>query len=157
MSDDILRLVMRWLHVIAAIVAVGGSTFLRFVLMPVAGKVLSDEEHERLRQPLMRRWKMFVHTSILVFLVSGFYNYLVVTLPQHSGQPVYHMMMGIKILLALAVFALAIGLTSRFGWSAALRAKPLRWLAVLLLCAYLVVLIAGALRMMAPLSAVSDS
>jgi uncharacterized membrane protein len=150
MSDEILRLVMRWLHVIAAIVAVGGSTFLRLVLMPVAGKVLADEEHERLRQPLMRRWKIFVHTSIFLFLVSGFYNYLVVTLPEHSGQPLYHMGMGIKILLAVVVIVLAIGLTSRFGWSAALRAKPARWLGVLLLCAYLIVLIAGALRMMGP-------
>jgi uncharacterized membrane protein len=148
MSNELLRLAMRWLHIIAAIVAVGGSTYLCLVLMPIAGKVLSHEEHERLRQPLMRRWKIFVHTCILLFLVSGFYNYIVVTLPLHSGQPLYHMMMGVKILLAFAVFALAIGLTSRFGWSAALRAKPRRWLGVLLLCAYVIVLIAGILRMM---------
>ena len=111
-KEMILPLIMRWAHVLAAIVAVGGSIYMRFVLMPVAASVLEEEPHKRLRAALTRLWQRFVHACILLFLVSGFYNYLAVTRLNHVSQPLYHALFGIKFLLALGVFALALILTS---------------------------------------------
>ena len=143
---SLLALAMRWMHMLAAIVAVGGSIFIRFVLMPVADKALSDEEHARLREPLMRRWKMFVHLCILLFLVSGFYNFGVAFA---AGPPwEYHMLFGIKFLLAIAVFFLAVALTSRKAWSQPMRDKPRRWLALLVLLAVLTVMVGGVLKVL---------
>jgi len=36
---------------------------------------------------------------VALLLISGLYNYLAVTRVQHAGQPLYHMLFGIKFLL----------------------------------------------------------
>jgi len=146
MSVALLPLLMRWTHILAAIVALGGSIYVRFVLMPSAQQVLDDKTHAELRTAVTRRWMRFVHTCILLFLVSGFYNYLAVQAPAHQGQSIYHMLFGIKFLLAVVVFALAIALTSLKPWSARLRANAKTWLAVLIVLAILVVALSGYMR-----------
>ena len=142
-----LPLLMRWIHVGSAIVLVGGLIFYRLVFVPVASKVLSDEELEKLREPLMRRWKMYIHPSILLFLISGFYNYLVVTRGLHEGQGLYHALFGMKFLLALCVFALAIIMTSTMTWSEKLRKNRALW-SILVLLAVAVALIGGYMKVM---------
>lgn len=139
-------LIMRWAHIFAAVIAVGGAIFLRFVLMPSAQASLDDAAHARLRSALIGRWQKFVHTCVLLFLVSGFYNYLAITRFEHEGQPLYHMLFGIKFLLALAVFALAVALTSLKSWSEKLRSNSRMWLVVLVALAAAVILVSGYMR-----------
>ncbi|MBX7258401.1 MAG: hypothetical protein K1Y02_18705 [Candidatus Hydrogenedentes bacterium] len=139
-------LVMRWMHILAAITAVGGVTFLRFVLIPAAERVLDDSAHAKLRESVIKRWQKLVHLCILLFLVSGFYNYLMITRHDHAGQALYHALFGIKFLLALGVFALAVALTSLKQWSAGLRAKSKTWLAVLFIMAVGIVLISSTMK-----------
>lgn len=147
MNDvDVIVLLMRWAHILSAIVAVGGSFFMRMVLMPAANAALSDDEHAKLRPVLVKRWQKVIHVCILLFLISGFYNYLVVTSPMHQGQPLYHMLFGIKFLLAMLVFFLAIVLTSLKPWAARVRANAKLWLGLLVALAITVVLISGFLR-----------
>lgn len=140
----LLPLIMRWAHILSAIVAVGGTFFVRFVLMPAADATLSEEAHSNLRPALMGRWQKVVHTCILLFLVSGLYNYLVITRFEHAGQPLYHALFGTKFLLAILVFALAIALTSKRQTSLHVKAKS--FLALLVLLATAVVLISGIMR-----------
>ena len=146
-TDLVIPLLMRWIHIGTAIVLVGGLVFYRLVFVPVANKILSDEERERLREPLMRRWKLYIHPPIVLFLISGFYTYAFVTSSQHNGQALYHALFGVKFLLALGVFALGIMLTSTMKWSEQIRTKQALW-AVLLLLSTAVVLIAGFMRTM---------
>ena len=141
-----LALVMRWAHILAAIVALGGSVFLRLVYLPAVASTLPEEPATRLRERILSRWKRIVHTCILLFLVSGFYNYLVVTGPAHKGQPLYHALFGVKFLLALAVFYLALALTSSSRFGAGLRKKGPVGLTLLVLFAVLIVLISGYLK-----------
>src|SRR5437870_3822681 len=82
---DVLALIFRWLHIGPAIVLVGGTAFMLFVLLPAA-KEISDEEHQKLRAGVLSRWKRFVHTGIALFLISGFYNYIVIQAPLHRGD-----------------------------------------------------------------------
>jgi uncharacterized membrane protein len=132
-SNELIALVMRWIHILCA-VAVGGSILFHWlVLRPAAAKALSPEQHAALREALMKRWKMIIHPSIVLFLISGFYNFMVVTAPLHKGQGEYHMMFGIKFLLAIGVFAMAIILTSTKKWSEKWRQGAAGWMLLALL------------------------
>jgi uncharacterized membrane protein len=138
----------RWIHVGTAIVVVGGTVFLRLVLMPAAAR-LSDEAHETLRGHLMRTWKFFVHIGIVLFLVSGFYNYIAVSIPRHKGASdagFYHGLIGTKILLAFVVFFLAEALVGRSAAFEGMRHNRKTWLGVIILLAAAIVCISGFLK-----------
>ena len=96
----------------------------------------------------MGRWKKFVAVGIVLFLISGFYNYLVVALPSHRGDEhkIYHMLMGLKIVLAFAVFFLASALTGRSKALESIRRNSMQWLGVMVLLAFATVAIAGFLK-----------
>jgi uncharacterized membrane protein len=139
-AADLIALVSRWVHMGTAIVLLGGSVFQRFVVFPSA-RALSEEQQAQLRERIVMRWKKFVMSGIALLLITGFYNYL-----STSHPPRYHMLMGIKILLALGVFFLASALTGRSAGLAAIRQNAGRWLGVLIALAAVVVGIAGYLK-----------
>lgn len=142
----LLPVILRWMHMLAAIVTVGGSFYILFVLAPLAGPTLGEEAAARLREALRKRWMMLVHASIALLIFSGFYNYLAITRFQHQGQALYHMLFGIKFLLALGVFFFAVALTSSSAALARIRANPLPWLRLQVILALAVVLLAGVMH-----------
>lgn len=135
----------RWVHVGMTVVLVGGSVFLRYVLMPAA-ESLPEAEQEALRGRVAARWRRFVGIGVGLLLLSGLYNYLVVTRPLHAGQGLYHGLMSAKILIALVVFFLASALTGRSKALEPIRQKSKTWLTALILLAFVVVAIAGFLK-----------
>ncbi len=130
MNMLLVDLLLRWAHVGAAIVLIGGAVFTRFVLLPAAAE-LPDDQHLALKERLRTRWSKIVAGGILVLLVSGLFNYLHVR-GQHKGQAVYHAVMGTKILLALGAFFLASVLSGRSAKFAPLRENSRKWLLVLI-------------------------
>src|SRR5690606_2849601 len=146
--DIWLSVVSRWTHIGSAIVILGGSIFLRFVVMPAAAS-LPEDEHLALRGRIMARWKRFVHAGIALFLLSGFYNYFQ-AMPLHKGQPLYHALIGTKILLALAVFLLASGLVGKSRLFEPLRKAAPRWLLITITLATLIVGISGYVKVAVP-------
>lgn len=131
----------RFVHVATAITLVGGSVFTLLVLLPAA-KLLSPETHSQLAQGVASRWKRIVHLGILLFLVSGFYNYYR-AIDVHRGDGLYHMLVGSKMLLALGVFFIASALVGRSAGLAGIRAQRGRWLTILVALATLIVLISS--------------
>jgi len=144
----ILPLLMRWAHILSAIFLMGGAFFMRFVLMPVANVVLEDGAHNELRLALRARWKKFVFVFVTLFLVSGFYNYLAVTRFEHQGVAVYHMLFGIKFLVAMAVFMLAMLLIGSSSLALRVQANSARWMGVMLFLALITVAIGGYMKLM---------
>jgi uncharacterized membrane protein len=142
---EMLSILSRWIHVGTAIVVVGGTVFLRFVLLPVA-EGLPQTEHDQLRAGVMGRWKKFVMIGIALFLLSGFYNYIVVSVPKHRGDHTYHMLMGIKITLAFVVFFFASVLVGRSPRFEPLRQARKKWLLVVLGLATVIIAISGYLK-----------
>jgi uncharacterized membrane protein len=142
MSVDTLS---RILHVLAAILLLGGGLFTRFVLMPAAAE-LPDDQHQRLKESIARRWRYLVALGIALLIFSGFYNYLVVMVPKHKGDGPYHMLMGIKILLAFVAFFFASALAGRSKGLAGIRQNAKLWLTVTIGVSTLVVAIAGYLK-----------
>ena len=133
--------VSRIVHVSTAITLVGGSLFLLLVLMPSV-KSLDDSVRQQLHDLVVGRWKRFVHSGILLFLLSGFYNYIR-AIPQHKGDGLYHALIGTKMLLALGVFFLAAALVGRSEKLGFIRENRSRWMTVLVLLAAVIVVISG--------------
>lgn len=131
----------RFVHVATAITLVGGSVFTLLVLLP-AVKVLSEDAHQTLAGAVTSRWKRFVHLGILLFLVSGFYNYMR-AIPLHKGDGLYHALLGTKMLSALGVFFIASALVGRSPKMESFRRNRPKWLAVLVLLAATIVGISG--------------
>ena len=143
--DVALQLFLRWIHIGSAITVVGGTAFMLLVLLPAANQIL-HEEHLKLRAAVLKRWKWFVHGGVALFLISGFYNYIVFMAPQHKGDGLYHALMGVKMLLAMAVFGLAEILVGRSSLAEKLRQNAKKFLAINLTLAVIIVMLSGFLK-----------
>lgn len=145
--DDVINVLSRWIHVATAIVLLGGMAFQRFVLLPSAAE-LPDAEHDKLRAAVLGRWKKFVHAGIGLLLLTGFYNYLGAPTPANPpiSWKLYHPLVGTKILIALALFAMSSGMVGRSNAFAGLRANPKRTLTIMLLLGAMIVGLSGYLK-----------
>ncbi len=149
---DYLNIIFRWTHVAAVIVMVGGVFFLRMVVHPVLMR-LDEQQRGPLRAGILGRWKFVVHACVVLILGSGLYNYLGVTRPLHEGQPQYHMLIGIKILLAMLVFFIAEALVGRAKAFEPIRKATPVWLIVSLVLAAAIIAISSYVKFIPPASA----
>jgi hypothetical protein len=100
---DVLYELMRWLHLASMGVLIGGMIFARLG-MTRAMENVAPESREPLIERAVALYKPFVFTAIGGLVLSGSYNLL--TTPGHSRF--YHLLLGMKLLLALHVFSVAI-------------------------------------------------
>src|ERR1700682_3809653 len=97
---DVLPVLMRWLHISAAALLVGGLLYGRLVLKATS-ETLSPDVVEKLSDSAAALFRPRVIACVLLLLLSGVYDILVT--PAHTTR--YHIWLGIKLLLALHVFA----------------------------------------------------
>jgi hypothetical protein len=100
---EILIPLMRWLHITSAITLVGGIFYARFVIAP-SENFLPPDARAQLDEAAARHFRPIVFAAIGGLLIAGMFNLL--TKPGHT--PLYHALFGIKVLLALHVFSVAI-------------------------------------------------
>lgn len=141
---DTFDLLSRWLHMLAAMGAVGGTLFMRFALLPATAQ-LAPESRDALLQAVRSRWAKAVMGAIALLLLSGLYNISRKEIT-YQVSPLYHALFGVKFLLAMGIFFLASALVGRSEAYAGIRRHAGRWLLVNLLLAVLVVCISGVLR-----------
>ncbi len=143
---ELAALVSRWLHIVGAIAAVGGAIFALFVLLPASG-VLSPEAREKFHAAVRQRWSKIVFTAIGILLLSGLYNFVMISKGFRGELPWwYHPLFGIKFLLALAVFAIASLLAGRTTLAQRMRSRMKFWMSLNLLLAALIIAISGVMR-----------
>lgn len=138
---QVLDTLMQWLHITAAVTGVGAFIYVWRVLGPSLAEV-PQETRGKLAAQLVARARPISFTVIAVLVITGLYNYLTRIATRPSS---YHMILGIKILLALHVFTVAILLAVPPGVNPARDAKRPRLIAgaavsgiiILLLSAYL--------------------
>ncbi len=94
-------LFMKFLHLIAAIVWLGGISFLLFSLRPIASKVLPPPLRLPLMAQSMQRFFGIAWACVLVLLMSGLVMLLAVGMKNAPAG--WHAMLGIGLLM-FAVF-----------------------------------------------------
>ena len=132
----------QWVHVSAAVIGVGGMAFLLFVLFPSVG-VLNEEQRDGLLKSVLGRFRWVAWSVILLLLASGLYNAKLVWLVPWGT---YWTFLTIKIVLALAVFAIVLCLTIPLGIFNWFRQRRKQWLYTAFGLAMLVILISAYLR-----------
>jgi uncharacterized membrane protein len=99
---DALNVFMRWLHISSVVTLIGGIIFGRLVMIPASG-ALSADTRAALGEKAALAFRPLVGAAIAALLVSGTYN--IVSSPGHTVK--YHILLGVKLLLVLHVFASA--------------------------------------------------
>jgi len=154
MGPDPVLLLLRWAHILAAIIAMGGLFFARFGLLPGL-EIVDAETRDRIHDAIRRRWLPWVIGAITVLLATGLVNFLLFNaLVKESGwaggmwmkQTGYHTLFGAKFLLALAVFYFASALIGRGESTQWVRDDRAKWLGITLWLALGTVLLSGYMR-----------
>lgn len=152
--SDVYLVALRWGHILAAIVAVGGLFFARFGLLPGLNAVDADAQ-AKIHESIRRSWLPWVILAITLLLVTGLVNlvlflYRVDEEKWADGlwmkQERYHLLFGIKFLLSMVVFYFASALVGRGQGTQWVRNSRAFWLSFTLLLAVAVVLLSGWMR-----------
>ena len=94
---DVLGVIMRWLHISSVVTLIGGMLYASLALRGVDGA-------EPFAEKAAARFRPLVWASVVALILSGAYN--VASMPGHS--PRYLVLLGIKLLLVMHVFASAL-------------------------------------------------
>ncbi|MFO0839812.1 MAG: hypothetical protein U1D55_14975 [Phycisphaerae bacterium] len=143
-----LELLLRVLHIGFAATVIGAAIFQYFAVLPSL-RTLPDAQRSELRESLASRWRPWVFAAIAVLLITGLLNFVLFKVPAYRGAPnagMYHMLFGLKLLLALAVFhqATMLVLSGRSGEKR--REMPAGTFQVLLGLYAAIVVVAGVMR-----------
>jgi putative copper export protein len=98
---DIVNFVNKWLHLLSISGMLGGILFMRFVAIPAFANGGIDSSE--VGQVIRRRYAVLIAILWGVVLVTGFLNFVLVS--PNAGKS-YHMIVGMKIVLALIMFAI---------------------------------------------------
>ena len=144
-ATDTLALVLRWMHIVPAVVAGGATAFAWIALLP-AFATLPEADQSRLKETIDRRWRVVVMVCITLLLVSGIANFILYQAPAHKGQSLYHALFGVKFVAAMIVFFLGSALSGRSAAFAPIRANSRFYAGVAAMLVLVILLISGVLR-----------
>ena len=138
----ILDILFRWIHVTAAVLAVGGAFFIRF-LLPRGLQLIDDpSRREELLLRCRRAFKMLVHPAILGLLVSGVYNTIRAWPKYKLDFSRTHVFWGPHLILGLIVMGISLWLLA----GKTLRKNHRRWMASNVSLMLLTILMASAVK-----------
>jgi uncharacterized membrane protein len=145
-----LLLLLRYAHILGAITLMGGTIFMRFALRPVVVS-LPPETKLAIHEQVRSRWSKFVMLASALLLISGLTNLALAG--RYTFEPIlgmekggYHMLVGVKFLLALPIFFIAALMTGRSSLAKRVQASAELWMNVNLALALTMVLIGGYLK-----------
>jgi uncharacterized membrane protein len=134
---------MQWVHVMSAVVGLGGMAFLLLILIPSL-RVLSADQREALSKAVAIRFRWAIWSAMALLLISGLYH-----VRRYYWEEPWDRawrLLALKISLAFAVFGIILGLTIPFYLFEPLRAQRRIWLLVAFILGVVVVLISTYLR-----------
>ena len=133
----VLGVSMRWIHIASVVTLIGGFIFARFALAPALA-ALPQADRSALDKRVAGNFRPLLYTVLATVLGSGLYNYLT----KASYPPHYHMIIGIKFIFVLHVFAVAI----LYSMPDAAEAKRRRWLSGMVATSLIIIGISSYLR-----------
>jgi uncharacterized membrane protein len=143
-----IQVLSRVLHLLSAMIMVGGLFYMRTVLAPSAttGATIGEACFADRRSV----WARWVGMTTFFLLASGIYNLLTI-IGQSKATGVklpatYHMLLGIKFLLALLVMFVMSILAGKTTIADKFRGQMQKWLNLAWLAAIAIVVLAGVMR-----------
>lgn len=137
---------LRWFHIVPAIILVGGSIFMWLAYVPTAAEV-DEDVRDKMWAGIRKRWALLIMASTLFLLVSGFINFgLALNTLGEEGKSTYHMLFGIKLILALVVFFFSSVLAGRSKLAEKFRQRERMWWSVNAITAIVLVCLAGVMK-----------
>lgn len=137
----VLYVVLRILHIISAMILVGGLFYTKIVLVPAGVDPYAGNRQV---------WAKWVGIATLFLLVSGLVNFWnIMQLAKADGTPLpptYHMLFGIKFLLGLVLMFLAAILAGKTALAEKFRQNMGRWLGIAWTVSLAIVIIGAVLR-----------
>ena len=122
------------IHVIVAFFIAGTLLFQWRAVHPVLS---SSDEDDQIRGQIRSRWAPMVHIGATILIVTGFYQLMAVGMPKVEFQktleesvPAYHMLAGIKMMLAIAALFIAGAMVGRSGLMVKIRQSASKWLSL---------------------------
>lgn len=148
-------LASRVLHVGSAALLVGGLFYLRMIVGPQVAA--GESSAEAVFGTRRKWWGITVMATTLLLLASGFYNlFMVIIWPNESLPPLYHMLFGMKFLLALVLLFVAAALGGRSKLAGHMRGALKMWLNLALAVALVIFVLAAVMRFIPKIPAVAD-
>jgi uncharacterized membrane protein len=93
------RMLVLFVHVVAVILALGGSLFATFALAPILAQELEAPARLAVTRRVIRRLGMIVLTALAVLILTGILNVLL------TG--IFSALLGVKLVLVMIVIVLA--------------------------------------------------
>ncbi len=144
--DAIVPILSRVLHILPAMVLVGGLFYLRTMVVPIGG----EDPYAGRRTA----WARTVGICTMLLLATGFYNFMaILNQAKEAGEklpPAYHMLFGIKFLLALLVMFIAAILSGKTETAERFRRQMGKWLNIAKFAILAIVILAAILRTLHP-------
>jgi uncharacterized membrane protein len=135
--DQLLSILLRWLHISSVLVLLGGVIYARYVLHP-ALQALPADARRQTAELLAASFRPWILGAVAALLASGLYN-----LSTKPAVPAgYHMVFGLKMLLALHIFAVAFLL----GKPGVEETKRARWMSGIAVSGLIAVALSAYLR-----------
>lgn len=126
MDEASVVVLVRFLHILGAVVGVGGLVYLGLAVLPATSRL--GTERDRFLTSLRHRASLLSWTAVLLLLVTGVFRWV----PQLGGVGwfgaggIWGLLLIAKIVLALFVFHLALSITRAPKDAAAAAARPAR-------------------------------
>ncbi len=134
---------VQWVHLIAAVVGVGGIGFLLLFLLP-ATRRLAAEQRDLLLKRVLGRFRWATWTVILLLIGSGLYNVREFYWDMRWGLAWKYLTL--KIILAFVLFAISLCVTlplKSLNW---FRARRRFWLSIAFTLGLVVIYLSAYLR-----------
>lgn len=136
----VLGVCMRWIHIASVTALLGSFVYARFIMIPSLA-VLPEGLRADLEKKVRARFRPLAYLLIVTTLGSGLYNYL-----NKPPEPsIYQMLIGMKFLLVLHIFAVTLLYTAR----AVDEVKQKRWLGGMVISGLVIVALSAVLRYVA--------
>ena len=140
------ELLLRWTHILSAVALVGGTVFLRFVLVPAMGS-LPGQVKPSFVAACRGPWSRLVMLTSGLLLLSGLTNAVRIILRHDFDGGMYHGLVAVKLLLALALFWISSVLAGRSPMAERFRERMTYWLSVSLVLSVLLIGLAGYMKL----------
>jgi hypothetical protein len=141
LAAEVFGVLMRWVHLASVVFTIGGFAYARLVEVPSLAAI-PPEDRSAMMPLCSARFRPLIYSGIAGLLVSGLCNFLIN--PGHSRY--YYTWFGIKMLLALHVFAAGLLVLRPSGADPDDQARRARRMSGILISGLLTILVAAYLR-----------